>query len=76
MKVNGDLVHAESLHSIVLPKPAGFVSTRRDAHARDTIFDLLPPKLGNLFHAGRLDAQTEGLLVLTRHERAQPNTSR
>ncbi|HEY4282842.1 MAG TPA: pseudouridine synthase [Chthoniobacterales bacterium] len=65
VKVNGHLVHAESLHSIILHKPAGFVSTRRDAHARDTIFDLLPPKLGNLFHAGRLDAQTEGLLVLT-----------
>jgi 23S rRNA pseudouridine2605 synthase len=65
VKVNGRLIHAETPHSIVLHKPAGFVSTRRDAHARDTIFDLVPPKLGNLFHAGRLDAQTEGLLVLT-----------
>lgn len=65
VKVNGRLVHAEAPHSIVLHKPAGFVSTRRDAHARDTIFDLLPPKLGNLFHAGRLDTQTEGLMVLT-----------
>jgi pseudouridine synthase len=65
VKVNGRLVHVETPHSIVLHKPAGFVSTRKDAHARDTIFDLLPPKLGNLSHAGRLDAQTEGLLVLT-----------
>lgn len=65
VKVNGRLVHVEPPLSIMLHKPAGFVSTRRDAHARDTIFDLVPAKLGSLFHAGRLDAQTEGLLVLT-----------
>ena len=46
-------------------KPAGFVSTRRDPHARDTIFDLLPPKFPRLFNIGRLDAQSEGLLLLT-----------
>jgi len=65
VKVNGRLIHVEAAHSIILHKPAGFVSTRKDAYALDTIFDLVPPKLGNLFHAGRLDAQTEGLLVLT-----------
>jgi len=65
VKVNGRLVHVEPPLSIILHKPKGFVTTRSDAHARDTIFDLLPAKLGHLFHAGRLDAQTEGLLVLT-----------
>ena len=65
VKVNGRLVHVEPPLSIILHKPAGFVTTRSDAHARDTIFDLLPAKLSHLFHAGRLDAQTEGLLVLT-----------
>ena len=65
VKVNGRLVHVEPPLSIVLHKPAGFVTTRRDAHARDTVFDLLPAKFDHLFHAGRLDAQTEGLLVLT-----------
>ncbi|MFL6516330.1 MAG: pseudouridine synthase [Chthoniobacterales bacterium] len=65
VKVNGRLVHAENPVTIVLHKPAGFVSTRKDAHARDTVFDLLPSKFRNLFHVGRLDAQTEGLLVLT-----------
>jgi 23S rRNA pseudouridine2605 synthase len=49
----------------MLNKPAGFVSTRKDLHARDTIFDLLPKKFSNLFNIGRLDAQTEGLLLLT-----------
>jgi 23S rRNA pseudouridine2605 synthase len=65
VKVNGRLVHIEAPLSIILNKPAGFVSTRSDAHARDTIFDLLPGKFRHLAHAGRLDAQTEGLLVLT-----------
>src|SRR3984893_16775830 len=65
VKVNGKLVHAERPLYIVLHKPAGFVSTRRDPHARDTIFDLLPAKFPRLFHVGRLDAQSEGLLILT-----------
>jgi pseudouridine synthase len=65
VKVNGRLVHVEKPVSIVLNKPAGYVSTRSDRHARDTIFDLLPGKFGHLFHAGRLDTQTEGLLLLT-----------
>jgi 23S rRNA pseudouridine2605 synthase len=49
----------------MLHKPAGFVSTRKDDHARDTVFDLLPQKFSRLFNIGRLDAQTEGLLLLT-----------
>jgi 23S rRNA pseudouridine2605 synthase len=49
----------------MLHKPAGFVSTRKDVHARNTIFDLLPAKFSHLFNVGRLDAQTEGLLLLT-----------
>jgi 23S rRNA pseudouridine2605 synthase len=32
---------------------------------RDTVFDLLPAKFSRLFNIGRLDAQTEGLLLLT-----------
>ena len=32
---------------------------------RDTVFDLLPAKFSRLFNVGRLDAQTEGLLLLT-----------
>jgi 23S rRNA pseudouridine2605 synthase len=65
VKVDGRLVHIEPPLSIILHKPCGFVSTRSDPHARDTIFDLLPAKFSHLFHVGRLDAQSEGLLVLT-----------
>ena len=65
VKVNGKLVHVAPPLTIMLHKPAGFVSTRRDPRAPDTIFDLLPAKFSRLFNIGRLDAQTEGLLLLT-----------
>ena len=65
VKVNGKLVHAAPPLTIMLHKPAGFVSTRKDPHVRDTVFDLLPAKFSRLFNIGRLDAQTEGLLLLT-----------
>jgi 23S rRNA pseudouridine2605 synthase len=65
VKVDGKLVHVEPSIAIALHKPAGFVSTRRDPHARDTIFDLLPPKFPRVFNIGRLDVQSEGLLLLT-----------
>ncbi|MEY2555326.1 MAG: rRNA synthase [Verrucomicrobiota bacterium] len=65
VKVDGKLVHLDRPMTIALHKPAGFVSTRSDPHAHDTIFDLLPPKFPRLFNIGRLDAQSEGLLLLT-----------
>jgi len=65
VKVDGKLVHIAPILTIMLHKPAGFVSTRKDQHARNTVFDLLPKKFSRLFNIGRLDAQTEGLLLLT-----------
>jgi len=65
VKVDGKLIRVEPPLTLALHKPAGFVSTRSDLHARDTIFDLLPAKFPRLFNIGRLDAQSEGLLVLT-----------
>jgi 23S rRNA pseudouridine2605 synthase len=65
VKVDGKLVHVAPPLTIMLNKPAGFVSTRKDLHARDTVFDLLPEKFSRLFTIGRLDTQTQGLLLLT-----------
>src|SRR5262249_52849601 len=65
VKVDGKLVRAAPPLTIMLHKPAGFVSTRRDPHVRDTVFDLLPAKFSRLFTIGRLAAKTEGLLLLT-----------
>ncbi|MEP6822954.1 MAG: pseudouridine synthase [Chthoniobacterales bacterium] len=65
VKVGSKMVRVERKLNIVLNKPAGFVSTRSDPNARDTIFDLIPASGPRLFNVGRLDTQSEGLLILT-----------
>lgn len=46
-------------------KPQGLVTTNRDEMGRDTIFDHLPPTLPRVMTVGRLDLNSEGLLLLT-----------
>ena len=46
-------------------KPAGFLTTARDPGGRPTIMDILPPGLPRVVPVGRLDMNTEGLLLLT-----------
>jgi 23S rRNA pseudouridine2605 synthase len=53
-----DLVH------YLLHKPLGVVTTAKDTHGRPTVVDLVPPE-PRVFPVGRLDADTEGLLLLT-----------
>ena len=50
---------------LVLNKPRGVVSTMDDPQGRRTVADLIPERKGRLFHVGRLDTDTEGLLILT-----------
>ncbi len=51
--------------TLALHKPRGIVTTRRDERGWRTIYDLLPSDLPWIFPAGRLDADSEGLLILT-----------
>lgn len=46
-------------------KPAGLVTTHKDERGRDTVFDKLPADLPRVVSVGRLDLNTEGLLLLT-----------
>jgi len=54
---------------LALHKPAGVTSTVRDRHAERTVVDLVPREIaaaaGRLYPVGRLDQDSEGLLLLT-----------
>ena len=50
---------------LALNKPRGMVTTMSDPEGRPTVGDLLQGRKERLFHVGRLDAETEGLLLLT-----------
>jgi 23S rRNA pseudouridine2605 synthase len=65
VKVDGRLVHAQEFIYLLLNKPADFITTRSDEQSQKTIYDLLPGDLPNLAHVGRLDKESEGLLLLT-----------
>jgi 23S rRNA pseudouridine2605 synthase len=57
--VRDDLVH------LALNKPRGMLSTMADDRGRPCVGDLVADRGDRLFHVGRLDAETEGLLLLT-----------
>jgi 23S rRNA pseudouridine2605 synthase len=59
VNVRSDLVY------LALNKPRGVLSTMRDQRGRPTVGDLVAGRAERLFHVGRLDADTEGLLLLT-----------
>jgi pseudouridine synthase len=49
----------------IMNKPKGYVCTVKDDKGRKTVMDLLPANIKRLFPVGRLDYDTEGLLILT-----------
>lgn len=50
---------------LAMNKPAGVLCTREDTHGRKTIIDLLDAKYKHLYPIGRLDKDSEGLILLT-----------
>ena len=65
LRVDGRLVgRRERLKHLVLHKPRGVVTTTSDPQRRRTVLDLVPART-RLFPVGRLDAGSEGLLLLT-----------
>lgn len=64
--VNGQPVQREEqLVYLLMNKPAGYVTTVKDTHNRLTVMDLIADVPYRLFPVGRLDYETEGLLLLT-----------
>ena len=69
IKVNGKLINPllsgqQKVH-VLLNKPRGYLSSVSDPEGRPLVTELLPPSLGRIYPVGRLDFNTEGLLLLT-----------
>lgn len=79
IKVSGKRLPPVSEHVyLVLNKPRGVVSTMSDPQGRPTLTDLVADRPERLFHVGRLDTDTSGLLLLTNdgefaHRMAHPS---
>ena len=66
VRVDGKLLRApERTRLFLFHKGRGLVTTARDPEGRRTVFEALPPALPRLVAVGRLDINTEGLLLLT-----------
>jgi len=66
IEVNGKRLRIEEKKIyVLLYKPRGYVTTARDPQGRPTVLDLLPDIKTRVFPVGRLDYDTEGLLLLT-----------
>lgn len=63
--VDGKPAKTETSVVIALNKPRGYICSRSDEKDRMTIYALLPKPLQTLHHVGRLDKDSEGLLLLT-----------
>jgi len=66
IRVAGELLRFFSKNlTLMLNKPTGYICSMSDPQGRRLAIDLLPPELGRLYSIGRLDYNTEGLLLLT-----------
>jgi len=63
--VDGAPVEREPLAYWMVHKPRGVLTTVHDPHGRPTVLDLVPARRARLFPVGRLDRETEGLVLLT-----------
>lgn len=79
VRVDGSRIPPPRHHAyVVINKPRGVVSTMDDPEDRRTLSDFLGNRRERLFHVGRLDTDTEGLLILTNdgdfaHKLAHPS---
>ncbi len=79
IRVDGKRLPPVSAHVyLVLNKPRGVVSTMSDPEGRRTLADLVSDRPERLFHVGRLDTDTAGLILLTNdgdfaHQMAHPS---
>ncbi|MEI6512771.1 MAG: pseudouridine synthase [bacterium] len=63
--VDGRLIQSQSKTYLLLYKPVGFTTTRSDPHAKHIVMELLPDVKESVYPVGRLDVDTDGLLLMT-----------
>lgn len=64
--VDGKIVIRKEKHVyLLLNKPPGYLVTMKDPFRRPTVYNLMPPLMNRVFPVGRLDFDSEGLLLLT-----------
>ncbi len=65
VQVDGRAVRLEATLWLALHKPPGVICSRGDPRGRPTIYESLPAEARGLFHVGRLDYMSEGLILLS-----------
>lgn len=65
IRVDGRAIKEPHKHYYMLNKPRGYITTLADEHARNSVGDLVKKLRNRVYPVGRLDAETEGLLLLT-----------
>ena len=63
--LDGKTLNIKTQLYVILNKPGGYITTVEDKHAKKTVLDLLPRSMRYLHPVGRLDKNTEGLLLMT-----------
>ena len=65
VRVDGERVRPHRKRYYLINKPPGYVSTNRDPRGRPRVIDLVPEKNVRLFTVGRLDENSQGLMLVT-----------
>lgn len=65
VEVDGREIRPARFRYLLYHKPRGVLSALSDPSGRGTLGDVLPPELGRVYHVGRLDQDSEGVLLLT-----------
>lgn len=65
IRVDGQAIRLPRKAYYLVNKPPGVLSTAHDPAGRPLVLDLLPQQVGRVFHVGRLDRASEGLMLLT-----------
>jgi len=65
VSVDSKKIKRKPYEYVLINKPSGYTTTKSDVHAQKTVLQLIPKKFQHLSPVGRLDKDSEGLLLLT-----------